>query len=176
MFIRQLCMCVCVSRLPKDQDCHELWSRMMKKALRERMARPSDDHSTAVDTRNSTFAKNTAPAAAAHSVSTAVSSHHSSSMNHKSTVAGSSSVLSSDLNVAAVLGQRRSWTGLGVSSQHVTAAGSHVHSSSSSSSSLHANDSSYSNLTQRPAVTRHFDLRHVASGSSHAHAPTTNHQ
>jgi len=167
---------VCLCRLPKDQDCHELWSRMMKKALRERMARPSDDHCTAVDTRNSTSTCAKITATATLSVTTAVSSHNSSSVNHKSTAAGNSSALSSDLNLAAVLGQRRSWTGHGVSSQHVTAAGRHVHSSSSSSSSLHVNDSSYSNLTQRPAVTRHFDLRHVASGSSHAHAPTTNHQ
>ena len=149
----------------------------MKKALRERMARPSDDHSTAVDTRNSvsTCAKMTAPVTTTHNVTT-ISSHNSLSVNHKNTVAGNSSVVSSDLNLPAVLGQRRSWTGHSVGSQHVTAAGHHLHSSSSASSSfLHANDSSHSNLTQQPAVTRHLDLRQGASGSSHAHAPTANH-
>ena len=159
-----------VSRLPKDQDCHELWSRMMKKALRERLApRPSDEHGTAVDTRNSS-SKITAAETASHNVTTA-STHNGSSIYSKNSLPVNSShsivTVSSDLNLAGLAGQRRSWT----SSQH--AAGHHDKSAvhASSSSSLLTNDSDSSYLTHRPAVTRHFDLRHVVTSSSQ---PTAN--
>lgn len=161
-----------MSRLPKDQDCHELWSRMMKKALRERMARSADDHSTSADARNSstTHPKVTAPSTAAHNITT-VSSHTSSSIYPKNTVAGSNprgtAAASSDLTVPALLGQQRCRTGYSISLQQLTA-GHHdklaVH--SSSSSSLHTSDSGY--MTYRPALTRP-----TATSSSHAYAPTS---
>ena len=148
-----LCHYMCVSRLPKDQDCHELWSRMMKKALRERMARPVDDHSSAADTRNSssTSTKIASTATVSHSVTTA-SSHKCSSAYPKNTVAGSSSHSTPELNLPVLLGQHRSRTGHSISSQH-NAAGDHDKSAECplSSSSIHTSDSSY--FTHRPPVT-----------------------
>jgi len=142
----------------------------MKKALRERMARPADDHSTTVATTT-------------HGVTT-VPGHMTLSVNTKNVVAGSSSrtsVASLDLNQPASLGQHRSWTGHSMSSQHAVAATaghydrSAVHSSASSSSSsslLPGTDSSY--VIHRLAAARQFDARHNSTGYSQTRAPTAN--
>ena len=148
----------------------------MKKALRERLSRPPDDHSSAVETRNSSsmYTKMTAPVTASQSLTTS-SSHDGLSVYSKNAVSATSShsvaAVSSDLNQTGRMGQRRPWTG-----SHVAAAGAAVHassSSSSSSSSLHTSDSSY--LTHRPAVTRQFDFSNSATSTSHVHAPTAYH-
>jgi len=142
----------------------------MKKALRERLSRPSDYHSSAVDTRNSSSVstKITTSVTASHSLTTS-SSHDGLSVYSKNAVPATSShsiaAVSSDLNQTGKIGEHRPWTG-----SHVVAAGPAVHPSSSSSSFLHTSDSSY--LTHRPAVTRHFDLSNSATSSSHIHAPT----
>ena len=145
----------------------------MKKALRERLSRPSDDHSSAVDTTrisSSMYTKTTAPVTASNSLTTS-SSHDGLSVYSRNAVPATSShsiaAVSSDLNQAGRIGQRQPWTGL-----PVAAAGPAVH-ASSSSSSLQTTDSSY--LTHRPAVsvTRHFDLSNGATSSSHVHAHTT---
>lgn len=155
---------LCVSRLPKDQDCHELWSRMMKKALRERLSRPSDDQCTAVDARSSST-KSTASMTASQNVTTATS-HNGSLVYSKNVVPAT---VSSDLNLSGLVGPRWYCTG----SQHVAAGHdkSAVH-TSSYLSSIHSGDSSY--LTRRPVMTRHFDSRHVTTSSPRVHAPTAN--
>jgi len=149
----------------------------MKKALRERAMRPSDDHATA-DTHGSSssvHAKTTAAETAS------ASSHNSSSVYSRNSLPPGNviSSASSDLSVpGGLVGQRWvAWTG----SQHLHAgAGSSDRSSvpgSLSSSSSHAADSSYLTRHQRPtAATRHFDMRqHAATTtSSHVHAPTAN--
>ena len=177
-----LCFCV-VWRLPKDQDCHELWSRMMKKALRERMARAAGDQTTALDTRNSSSAahpKTTAPASFTHST-TSMSGHNCVSMYPKNTVAAANSSrstlsVSSDVNVPILHDQRPSWASHSATLQNFSAGHRDkpaVH-QSLSSSSLKTSDSSYfTQQQQQPAATRQFDLRHhIATSSSHAHAPT----
>jgi len=154
-------------RLPKDQDCHELWSRMMKKALRERMSRPADDNSSALDARSasSTYSKITTSTVSATTGVTTVSSHSCSSTYSKNTVSGigsySVAAISSDLNL---LTHHQSWTHRNVGSQRPVSSG-HSDRPASSSSSLHRTDSS--NLTPQPVVTGRSSLRHSAS---HTHA------
>jgi len=136
----------------------------MKRAMRDRLARPADDHGTSVDTHGSSSTQSKTTASTTH-----VTTVSSSAMNAKNTVlAGSSHSTTgvlSDLNVSALLGQWQSWTGPSGGLQHSAAAGHHDQSSvnmtSSSSSSLHSSDSS--GLLHRPT---HFDQ----TGSSlHAH-------
>ena len=175
------CHYPCVSRLPKGQDCHELWSRMMKKAMRERMARPADDHSTATDIRNSSssYPKITTSAVSVTTsvMTTTASSDNCSSTYTKSTMLGSHSVstLSSNSNLPTFSAPHQSWPRHNISSQ-LTVTGGHYNKSavhlSSSSSSLLQYRSDSSNLMQQRPVTRHFTMKH---GASHAHAPTANH-
>jgi len=154
----------------------------MKKALRERTARPADDHSTTVDARNSSSVYSTTSAAAAAASAgqsvTSVSSHNCSSTYPKNTVPGTGShsvaAVSSDLNLPTLSAQRQSWPHQHAGSQHNVPGGHSDKSAvrlSSSSASLHRTDSS--NLIQQPVVSRHFSLRH--SAASHTHTPTTNH-
>ena len=174
-------MCMC--RLPKDQDCHELWSRMMKKALRERVTRPLDDHNSTIATTD-TQTRNSSSALYAMTTSAetaSAASHNSSSVYSKNSLPPGIAAALSDLNLplpGGLVGQRRpAWT----SSQHVhLAAGgydkSSVHGSLSSSSSLHVADSSYLTRRLQPtAGSRQFDLRHhhqvPTTSASHVHAP-----
>jgi len=137
----------------------------MKKALRERLSRPLDDHGTAADTRGSSLSYPLMTTASAGTHVVTHTTHSCASVYPTNTLAASSCHISSDLS----LGQRRTWAGHGVDTQRAAA---YRHDKLPSSSSLHATDSSYS--TQRPALTRHLDLRHVAASSSHAHASTAN--
>jgi len=155
-----------MSRLPKDQDCHELWSRMMKKALRERMARPTDDHST--DTQNSSTVlhpKITAAATAPGRPVSTVSSHNCLAKNTTTASITSSSLL---MSLPSVLGQQPSSHGIGSQANVDGLREKPAALQSSSSSSLHASYSSY--LTH---MAGHFDRRNVTTNSPRARTPTT---
>jgi len=148
----------------------------MKKALRERMARPADDHNTTVDTRGSSsayskIATSAALASTASSVTT-VSSHNCVSAYAKNTVPGTGSysvaAASANLNLPTLSARHQSWPHHSVGSQHNVVGDKSAVQLSSTSSSLRRNDSS--NLMQQPVATEHFNLRHSASHTQFTHA------